>query len=92
MNLQIAFTSRFKKDFKLMLKRGFDESLLHDAISKIVAGEKLPAKYKSHKLSGEYSDCWECHLLPDWLMIWTIDEKEEMLTLIRTGSHSDLFK
>ena len=51
----------------------------------------LPAKYKAHKLSGDYKDCWECHINPDWLLIWQIDEVNNVLILIRTGTHSDLF-
>jgi mRNA interferase YafQ len=51
----------------------------------------LPEKYRAHKLSGKYSDCWECHIKPDWLMIWRQNDQTKVIELVRTGSHSDLF-
>jgi len=87
----IEYTTKFKKDYKLSLKRGHDESLIQKVISSLVLGKPLNAKFKAHKLSGDYKDCWECHLQPDWLLIWQIDEDNKTLTLIRTGTHSDLF-
>jgi len=87
----IEYTSKFKKDYELALKRGHDESLIQKVISFLVHGTPLNAKFKAHKLSGDYKDCWECHLQPDWLLIWQIDEDNKTLTLIRTGTHSDLF-
>ena len=85
-------TTRFQKDLKRIKKRGFDISLLTEIIKKLAAGEPLPAKNKNHLLSGIYSNCWECHITPDWLLIYEIDENELILFLMRTGSHSDLFK
>jgi mRNA interferase YafQ len=85
-------TTRFQKDLKRIKKRGFDISLLTEIIKKLAAGEPLPAKNKNHLLSGIYSNCWECHITPDWLLIYEIDENELILYLMRTGSHSDLFK
>lgn len=87
----IEYTSRFKKDYRTALKRGYNESLIQNVISSIAHGSPLKAKHKAHKLSGDYNDCWECHILPDWLLIWRTDESENTLTLIRTGTHSDLF-
>jgi len=88
---QIEYTGRFRKDYKLALSRGYKELLIKKAITMIANKSPLPAKYKAHKLSGDYKDCWECHINPDWLLIWQIDEVNNVLILIRTGTHSDLF-
>ena len=87
----LEYTCRFKKDYKLLIKRGYDELLIQNVISIIANGAHLPIKFRSHKLSGEYKDCWECHIQPDWLFIWQINMRTNTLILIRTGSHSDLF-
>jgi len=88
----IALTTKFKKDLRLAIKRGYDVSLLDDVVSKIASGEKLPEKNKDHELKGNYSGCRECHVTPDWLLIYEISENELILYLTRTGTHSDLFK
>lgn len=87
----IIFTNKFKKDYKLLLRRGYNEVLIKRVISILVNKQMLPLKYKPHKLIGDYADCWECHLNPDWLLIWQINEETNSLVLIRTGTHSDLF-
>jgi mRNA interferase YafQ len=87
----IEYTGRFKKDYKLVLSRGYNESHIQKVITLIVNKSPLPAKYKAHKLSGDFKDCWECHINPDWLLIWGLDEANNTMTLIRTGTHSDLF-
>ncbi len=87
----IEYTGSFKRDYKLALKRRYKEPLIQAVITLLVNGTTLPAKYKPHKLTGEYKDCWECHIQPDWLLIWQIDVKSNTLLLIRTGTHSDLF-
>lgn len=87
----IIFTNKFKKDYKLLLRRGYNEVLIKRVISVLVNKQMLPLKYKPHKLIGDYADCWECHLNPDWLLIWQINEETNSLVLIRTGTHSDLF-
>ena len=74
-----------------LLKRGFDISLLTDIIKKLAAGEPLPEKNREHQLSGDYTGCRECHITPDWLLIYEVDGDELILYLTRTGSHSDLF-
>lgn len=84
-------TTRFQKDLKKMKKRGYDLSLLSDIIKKIAQGESLPPKNRDHNLTGTYANCRECHITPDWLLIYEIYEKELFLYLTRTGSHSDLF-
>ena len=70
---------------------GFDISLLTDIIKKLAAGDPLPEKNRDHQLSGDYAGCRECHITPDWLLIYEVDGDELILYLTRTGSHSDLF-
>lgn len=84
-------TTKFQKDLKRVKKRGYDISLLTDIIKKLVAGEPLPQKNKDHALIGDYAGCRECHITPDWLLIYELSETELFLYLTRTGSHSDLF-
>ena len=87
----IEYTGRFKKDYKIALKRGYNEVLIQNVISLIANAAPLSLKYKPHKLIGQYRDCWECHIQPDWLLIWQINVKTQTLILLRTGTHSDLF-
>lgn len=88
---RLVATTRFKKDLKILSKRGYDLEVLASMIHLLASGERLPRKYKEHILVGNYSKCHECHILPDWLLIYEIDEKESLIYLIRTGTHSDLF-
>ncbi|PJR04179.1 type II toxin-antitoxin system mRNA interferase toxin, RelE/StbE family [Avrilella dinanensis] len=80
-----------KKDFKKSLKRGLKEDLLKEVVLLLGNKGKLPSKYKPHKLSGNYVGTWECHIQPDWLLIWEQNEEIKLISLIRTGTHSDLF-
>lgn len=82
---------KFQKDLKRIQKRGYDISLLTNVLKLLAQGEPLPAKYKDHTLTGNYKGCRECHITPDWLLIYEISEKEVILYLTRTGAHSDLF-
>ena len=82
---------RFQKDLKRVQRRGYDISLLTNVLTILANGEPLPAKYKDHDLSGNYEGCRECHITPDWLLIYEISEGELILYLTRTGTHSDLF-
>lgn len=84
-------TKKFEKDLKKIKKRGYDIGLLTEVLKILVSGEKLPAKYKDHELKGNYANCRECHITPDWLLIYEIVEKNLILYLTRTGTHSDLF-
>ena len=84
-------TSKFQKDLKRIEKRGYNISLLTEVIKKLAKGEQLPEKNKDHNLLGEYSGCRECHITPDWLLIYEIANDELILYLTRTGTHSDLF-
>ena len=82
----------FKKDYKLADKRGLAIADLDVVLTALINGKELPLKYKNHKLKGSYKDCLECHIRPDWLLIYRVDELNNTITFIRTGSHSDLFK
>ncbi len=88
---RITTTNRFEKDVKLCIKRGYDISLLKKVMSLLAGTGSLPEKYKPHKLSGKYVNCWECHIKPDWLLIWQQNDKELVLLFMNTGTHSDLF-
>ena len=89
--LNIVWKSQFKKDFKKISKHQKNLEKLSYIVKEIQQGKALSAKYKNHKLKGDYIDCWECHIEPDWLLIYKIDYTQNELILIRTGSHSDLF-
>ena len=92
MSYTIKPTTRFQKDLRLMQRRGYDMSLIADVIKLLAEGETLPDRYHDHQLTGSYKECRECHITPDWLLIYEIDEDTLYLYLTRTGSHSDLFK
>jgi len=87
----IERSSLFKKDYKTVKKRGYDISLLLEVIEILANGEILPEKYKDHELKGKYIGFRECHITPDWLLIYKIKENLLILALTRTGTHSDLF-
>lgn len=89
--LTIKYETTFKRDFKRIVKRGYNIRLLEEVIEILAAGQALPGKYKDHSLMGSYSDCRECHITPDWLLVYKIDHNELILYLTRTGTHSDLF-
>ena len=84
-------TTQFKKDFKLAMKRGLKIELLEEVIAALAMGEALPEKYKDHALTGNWVGHRECHVPPDWLLIYRIEDEVLVLTLARTGTHSDLF-
>lgn len=89
--LELETTSQFRKDFKRIKKRGYDTGLLQAVIGMLLEEQPLDAKYKDHPLSGNYIGFRECHILPDWLLIYCISRKRLILTAARTGTHSDLF-
>lgn len=91
MKRDIVWTTQFKKDYKLALKRHLDINLLDDVIRTLSRGEALPEKNKDHGLSGDWTGHRECHIQPDWLLVYRIDDNVLVLTLVRTGTHSDLF-
>ena len=91
MKYTIKWTSRFKKEYMLLMKRGEDIQALDNVIRLLSAGVTLPPEYRDHVLSGRYAGLHECHVRPDRLLIYDLDEGVLVLTLFRTGSHSDLF-
>jgi mRNA interferase YafQ len=88
---QLHYTTKFKKDFKVISKRNYDLQLLKQIIDLLTENGTVPEKYQPHRLSGNYAGDMECHIKPDWILIWTIDEINNEIWLIRTGTHSDLF-
>ncbi|MBQ6553708.1 MAG: type II toxin-antitoxin system YafQ family toxin [Firmicutes bacterium] len=91
MNFKVIWTSRFKKDYKLAEKRGLDMELIDNVIRMLARGEVLPQVFDDHSLSSNWNGYRECHIRPDWLLIYKIDEDNLVLALTRTGTHSDLF-
>ena len=90
--LKIRFSTKFKKDYKLtVIKRGYDQDLFRDVVAMLRAQTSLPKKYHDHALKDEYVGHRECHITPDWLLIYKIEQDILTLTLTRTGTHSDLF-
>ena len=87
----VKTTTLFKKDFKLAMKRGLNIELLENIIALLSMGETLPEKNKDHALTGNWVGHRECYILPDWLLIYRIEDDVLVLTLARTGTHSDLF-
>ena len=89
--LKLVTTATFRKDYKRIKKRGYDISLLETVLEQLLSEKKLEEKYRDHALIGNYFGFRECHILPDWLLIYTINNSELILTASRTGTHSDLF-
>ena len=92
MKYTVKNTTQFRKDLKLAAKQGKDISLLKDIVGRIADGLPLDTKYRDHALTGNFKGCRECHITPDWLLIYEIYEEQLILYLTRTGSHSDLFQ
>lgn len=88
---EIEVTNRFLKDLKLARKRNLDENKLNTVVRLLANGEELPPKYHDHVLVGDYKGCRECHITPDWLLVYSVADVLKIITLIRTGSHADLF-
>lgn len=87
----IEVTNRFKKDIRLCVKRGLDISLLYEAMRLLASDGQLPLKYSPHKLVGKLRGKWECHIQPDWLMVWEQNDTELTMLFTNTGSHADIF-
>ena len=92
MKYEIRFTGQFKKDLKLAKKQGKNLDKLFDVVERLANGETLEVKYRDHDLSGDYKGCRECHIDPDWLLIYEFFDDVLVLLLNRVGSHSELFK
>ena len=89
--LDLVTTSQFRKDYKRMKKRGYNVKLLENVIDFLRNEKKLDERYRDHALIGNYIGFRECHILPDWLLIYAVDGEKLILTASRTGTHSDLF-
>lgn len=87
----LVFTTRMKRDLKLMKKRGKDISKLEDVLEILLSGEDLPPVYKDHQLKGEMREFRECHIEPDWLLVYRKEDSELILYATATGTHADLF-
>ncbi|WP_281681252.1 type II toxin-antitoxin system YafQ family toxin [Synergistes jonesii] len=90
MRLDIVWTTQFKKDYKLAIKRHLNIELLDDIIRSLSRGETLPEKNRDHAMTGNYAGYRECHVQSDWLLIYRVDGNVLTLTLTRTGTHSDV--
>ena len=89
--LEIVLSNHFKKDLKMAKKRGYDLDLLNDVVEKLARQEPLPKKNRDHSLTGDFIGFRECHIQPDWLLVYRVNDEELILFLTRTGTHSDLF-
>ena len=89
--LDLVMTTQFRKDLKRINKRGKDLSLLKDVLQTLREEQALEEKYHDHALTGNYIGFRECHIQPDWLLVYAINKEELILTASRTGTHSDLF-
>ena len=92
MKYEVKFTSQFKKDIKLAKKQGKNIDKLFDVIEKLANGETLEAKFRDHDLTGNFRNCRECHVNPDWLLIYEVKNDVLVLLLYRVGSHAELFR
>ena len=89
--LKIRYSAKFKKDFKMIQKRGCNLTLFQEVVTQLSNEQPLPPKNRDHTLSGNYAGFRECHIAPDWLLIYKIESNILTLSLTRTGTHSDLF-
>lgn len=92
MRYEVKFTSQFKRDLKLAKKQGKDTEKLFEVVQRLASGETLEERYRDHDLTGNYKGCRECHIEPDWLLVYEILDDVIVLLLYRLGSHSELFK
>ncbi len=92
MTYTLKVTGEFKRSLKRCLKRGYDSNLITEVLNILKEKGELPKEYKPHRLRGQYEGLWECHIAPDWLLVWDKKETELLLILMRTGTHSDIFK
>lgn len=87
----VIYTGQFKKSLKRCVRRGLRIEAFAKVLDILQQNGTLPNEYRPHKLQGKYKDCWECHIEPDWLLIWEQDDHQLRLILVDTGTHSDLF-
>ena len=91
MQYELKYTRAFRRGYKRAKKRGLNLSLLGEIVEMLRCGKKLPKKYADHCLSGDFSQCREYHIQPDWLLVYRIDDDILTLTLMDTGTHAELF-
>jgi mRNA interferase YafQ len=91
MKYAVAQTSQFKRELKRAVRRGCDLAAIRDVVCQLAEGNSLPARHRDRALTGSFAGFRECHITPDWLLVYLIEGKTMTLTLTRTGSHSDLF-
>lgn len=89
--LELVSSTQFRKDYKRIKKRGYDMSLLETVLDTLCAEKPLEPRYRDHALTGNYTGFRECHIQPDWLLIYAVDRDALILVASRTGTHSDLF-
>jgi len=89
---KLKTSKKFEKDFVKCIKRNYNIEPLEKVLGILEISGKLPQTYKPHQLSGIYKGYWECHLKPDWLLIWRQNDTTKVIELVRTGTHSDIFK
>ncbi len=87
--MRLLTTKRFEKDLKRGRKRGKDLDKLWSVVERLLSNQPLDPRHRKHRLTGDWSPCWECHIEPDWLLVW--DQEDDALILVRTGTHTDLF-
>ncbi|MCM1321726.1 MAG: type II toxin-antitoxin system YafQ family toxin [Bacteroides sp.] len=92
MHYKLKKTTQFKAILKLARRRGLDISLLENIIEKLRTDIPLESRYRNHELSGNFKGIWECHIQPDWLLLYYKDTDVLVMTLVDTGTHSDIFK
>ena len=88
----LEYSGQFKKDLKLVAKRGLDIDAIYKVINILENNGQVPAEYRPHILKGDWKGIWECHIQPDWLLLYDITDSIRLIRLVRTGTHSDLFK
>lgn len=87
--MRLLTTGRFERDLKRARRRGKDLDKLWSIVDTLLSGRDLPSRSRPHRLSGQWSPFWECHIEPDWLLIW--GQEQDAVVLVRTGTHTDLF-
>jgi len=87
----LHYTNTYLKDLKLARRRRLDENRLNEVIKLLLSGEPLPANLHNHILTGDYKGYWECHITPDWLLLYEKDTEIRIISLYRTGTHADIF-
>ena len=92
MKYEVKFTTAYKKSYKLMKKRGLDLNELDKVVDTLREGKNLNERYRDHALTGKYAGFRECHIKPDWLLVYLVEDNILTLTLVDTGSHADIFK